>query len=89
MKLPHWVTDPSLTDKERAKALLTYQVKLAALHHSPSAAISRLGLDAGFSVMYMRNAITRGSMPKRARMAIQALTGPEVFEIPADAITDL
>jgi len=89
MKLPHWVTDPSLTDKEREKALLTYQVKLAALHHHSSAAISRLGKDAGFSIMYMRSAITRGSMPRRSKMAIQALVGPEVFEVPTGTTTDL
>jgi hypothetical protein len=88
MKLPHWVTDPNLTDKERERALINYQLRLAALHNHPGGAISRLGLDAGFSIMYMRNTIARGTLSKRVRMAIQGLVGPEVFET-TDTSTDL
>lgn len=89
MNLPRWVTDPALTDEQRQKALVTYQIKLAALHNCPSAALSRLGTDAGFSTMYMRNTIGKGRLSKRAQMAIQALVGPEVFDTGATTTNDI
>lgn len=79
MKLPDWVTDPNLNEDERARQVLSYRLRLAALHIDPEGSLKRLGMAAGYSDQYMSICIGRGKLPQRAELAVRQVVGSEVF----------
>lgn len=79
MQLPKWVTDPSLSEPDRNKRLLNYQIRQAALHHNAHGSIVELSRAAGFFDTYLRNSINKGRLPRKAALAVESLVGEEVF----------
>lgn len=79
MKLPDWVTDPTLNEEERARQVLSYRLRMAALHVDPEGSLKRLGVAAGYSDQYMSICIGRGKLPHRAELAVRQVVGADVF----------
>lgn len=79
MPLPIWVTDPALTEEQRARAILAYRIKAAALHIDASGSVSRLSLFVGFSAGHLNLVIARGKLARKTELAIRQALGAEAF----------
>lgn len=80
MLLPKWVSDTSHTDEERQALLLRFQLKMAALLHNKEGSLAPLSEAAGFSPNYLQTRIGRGSIPKRALLAVKGVVGADPFD---------
>lgn len=79
MLLPPWVADPTLDEADRARGLLVFRIKAAALHIDPHCSVTKLSQFAGFSPNYLNTVIARGKLPRKAELAIRAAVGAKAF----------
>lgn len=86
MPLPLWVTDPGLSEAEKARALLNYRIRLAALHVDCFGSINLLSARAGFATNYLGNVIRRGVLPRKCELAIRQVVGADVFPTEEDLL---
>jgi len=81
MQLPHWVTDPSLSDEQRQLNLIRLQIRLAAALHNREASLTQLSIAAGYSCNYLQTCLALKRFPQRAQLAVQSLVGREIFDM--------
>lgn len=86
MPLPIWVTDPGLSEAEKARALLNYRIRLAALHVDCFGSIHELSTRAGYASAYLGNVIRRGALPLRVELAIRQVVGADAFPTEKDLL---
>lgn len=79
MLLPNWVSDTTLDPIRREAMLLRFQLKMAALLHNKEGSLAPLSEAAGFSPNYLQTRINRGSIPKRALLAVKGVVGADPF----------
>lgn len=79
MNVPSWASDPSLDESTRQKMLLNYRLRVAALHHNPHGSLTELSVAAGFFRQHLHMCISRGTMSRKAELAVRAVIGEDVF----------
>lgn len=79
MNLPTWVTDPTLTQEEHRRREIRFRLTIAAAHHNQYASLKHLSIDAGYSAQHLTNCISRGELPKKVVLSIEATVGLEIF----------
>ena len=79
MTAPNWVNDPSLSEEDRKKLLLSYHLRAAALQHNKNGSVKKLSIAAGFSGDYLALSILRGKLAKKAELAVRMVAGAEAF----------
>lgn len=79
MNLPAWVTDPELTPEEHRRLEIRFRLNIAAAHHNAHASLKHLSIDAGYAAQHLTNCMSRGELPKKVALSIEAMVGQEVF----------
>lgn len=74
MDLPSWVIDPTLDQEERARRLIKFHLRRAALWHNPDASVLALGKAMGLGQNTLANGIARGSLSRQQALALEAFT---------------
>lgn len=75
MDLPSWVNDPTLDQEERARRLIKYHLRRAALWHNQDASVLALGKALGLGSNTLANGISRGGLSRQQALAVEAFTG--------------
>ena len=75
MDLPSWVIDPTLDQEERARRLIKFHLRRAALWHNPDASVLALGKVLGLGSNTLANGISRGGLSRQQALAVEAFTG--------------
>lgn len=81
MKTPNWVNDPRLSEDEVHHNQMRFSLRVASAFHNREAALSQLSVAAGYSPNYLQTALSINRLPERARLAICAVVGFDVFKL--------
>lgn len=58
---------------------IRFRLTIAAAHHNQYASLKQLSIDAGYSAQHLTNCISRGELPKKVLLSIEATVGQEIF----------
>lgn len=75
MDLPSWVIDPTLDQEERARRLIKFHLRRAALWHNPDASVFEPRPKALPNANTLANGISRGGLSRQQALAVEAFTG--------------
>jgi len=81
MKTPKWVNDPNLSADEVRHNQMRFSLRVASACHNREASLSQLSSAAGYSSSYLQTALSINRLPERARLAIIAVVGFDVFKL--------